>query len=465
MKTVTEPQRETRVTREVDVIVAGGGPAGIGAAVAAARQGARTLLVEQYGILGGMATAGLVLHFQRWTIGERRIIGGLAWEMARRIAAMNDRFNAPGPWNLGWEGAGIPPFDPEHLKSVADGMVGESGADVLLHTFVCGVVRSGGRVDGLLIENKSGRQALLGKVIIDATGDGDVAAQAGAPYEKGCPDDGSMQAMTMCFRVANADYAALVQHPTENGADLLVREAMLKAMEDGILPVVGGPWIVPNVRGEFRINAARQWGDCTSAEDLTRASIAGRRLVWTFFAWLRETFPEFRQAHIMDTGFQIGTRESRRILGDYVLSAEDVREAVRPPDTIAMGGHGIDIHSTTGSAAHRMDYLPGAYGIPYRCLLPRGLDNVLVAGRCISATHEALASARVMAQCMAMGEAAGTAAALAVRHGCSTRQVDMAVLRQSLTAQGAILDDGIPVAIDDRAAGVSLTVPGPERRP
>jgi len=461
MKTVREPARETPVTRDVDVIVAGGGPAGIGAAVAAARLGCRTLLVEQYGVLGGMATAGLVLHFQRWTIGGRRIIGGLAWELARRIAAMNDRFNTPGPWNSGWEGAGIPPFDPEHLKLVADSMVLESGAEVLLHTFVCGSIRSGGRVEGLLVENKSGRQALRGKIVVDATGDGDVAAEAGAPFEKGRGDDGSMQAMTMCFRVANANYAALAQHPTENGADLVVREAMLKAMAAGTLPVVGGPWIVPNVRGEFRINAARQWGDCTSAEDLTRASVEGRRLVWTFFEWLRDNFPEFRNAHIMDTGFQIGTRESRRILGDHVLGIEGVQGAVRPPDTIALGGHAIDIHSTTASAAHRMDYLPGAYGIPYRCLLPRGVDNVLVAGRCLSATHEALASARVMAQCMAMGEAAGTAAALAVRDGLSPRQVDPAALRRTLMAQGAILDEGVPVEIDARAAGVSLTVPHP----
>jgi hypothetical protein len=267
--------------------------------------------------------------------------------------------------------------------------------------------------------------------------------------------------MTMCFRVANADYGALASHPTENGADLIVREAMLKAMEAGVLPPVGGPWIVPSVRGEFRINAARQWGDCTRTEDLTRASIEGRRLVWTFFAWLRERFPEFRRAHIMDTGFQIGTRESRRILGDHVLSAEDVLSAARPPDTIALGGHAIDIHSTTASAAHRMEYLPGAYGIPYRCLLPRGLENLLVAGRCLSATHEALASARVMAQCMAMGEAAGTAAALAIRHGVTPRAVDPAALRQALLAQGAILEGGVPVAIDSRAAGVSLTVPGP----
>ncbi len=457
MKTITEPSREIPVTREVDVIVAGGGPAGIGAAVAAARLGARTLLVEQYGVLGGMATAGLVLHFQRWTIGGRRIIGGLAWELARRIAAMNDHFNPPGSWNSGWEGAGIPPFDPEHLKCVADSMVLESGAEVLLHTFICGPVLSDGGVEGLVVENKSGRQALRGKIVIDATGDGDVAARAGAPYEKGRGDDGSMQAMTMCFRVANADYEALAQHPTENGADLVVREAMLKAMAAGILPAVGGPWIVPSVRGEFRINAARQWGDCTSAEDLTRASMAGRRLVWTFFEWLRESFPEFRNAHIMDSGFQIGTRESRRILGDYVLGVEDVQSAARPPDTIALGGHAIDIHSTTASAAHRMDYLPGAYGIPYRCLLPRGVENLLVAGRCLSATHEALASARVMAQCMAMGEAAGTAAALAVRGGLSPRGVDPAALHEALLVQGAILDDGIPVEIDARAAGVSRT--------
>ncbi len=447
MKTVTEPGREIPVTAEVDAIVAGGGPAGIGAAVAAARNGARTLLVEQYGVLGGMATAGLVLHFQRWTINRRRIIGGLAWELATRVGEMNRKFNTPGPWNTGWEGAGIAPFDPEQLKYVADRMVIESGVDVLLHTFVCGVLKSGRRVDGLVVENKSGRQALMGRVVIDATGDGDVAAFAGAPFEKGSPVDGSMQAMTMCFRVANADYAVLSEHPKENGQDLVVRRAMLKAIEEGVLPVIGGPWIVPNVRGEFRINAARQWGDSTRTEDLTRASTEGRHLVWVFFEWLRDNFPEFRNSHIMDTGFQIGVRESRRVMGDYVLGVEDVLGGRKPSDTVALGAHAIDINSTTESSGHRMDYLAETYGIPYRSLLPLTLDNVLVAGRCLSATHEALASARVMAQSMAMGEAAGTAAALAVLHSCSPREVNTDELRETLRGQGAILEEGVSVEV------------------
>jgi hypothetical protein len=168
--------------------------------------------------------------------------------------------------------------------------------------------------------------------------------------------------------------------------------------------------------------------------------------VWIYFQWLRDTFPEFRDSHIVDTGFQIGTRESRRIIGDYVLTADDVRSGARPPDTIALGSHGIDIHSTQASPAHHMDYFPRAYGIPYRCLLPRGLDNVLVAGRCLSSEHEALASARVMAQAMATGEAAGTAAALGVQSGCSLRDIGIADLRQRLLAQGAILEEGVPVS-------------------
>ncbi len=445
METIHEPSRDIPVTRNVDVIVAGGGPAGIGAAVAAARNGARTLLLEQYGILGGMATAGLVLHFQRWTSNRRRIIGGITWEMAERLAEMNAHYNKIGSWNTGWEGAGIPPFDPEHLKYVSDRLVVESGAELLLHTFVCGVAKNASHVDGLIVENKSGRQAITGKVIIDATGDGDVATFAGAPYEKGNPVDGSMQAMTMCFRVAGADYAALVSHPRENGQDMVVRTAMLKAIEEGKLPVVGGPWIVPSVRGEFRVNAARQWGDCTKTEELTQATVEGRKLVWTFFEWLRDNFPEFRDANIIDTGCQIGTRESRRIMGDYVLTADDVRSGQKPYDTIALGAHAIDIHSTTGSSGHRMDYLAGSYGIPYRCLLPLGLDNVLVPGRCLSSTHEALASARVMAQCMAMGEAAGTAAALAVGQDTTLRSLDTGLLRHTLLQLGVILEEGIPV--------------------
>jgi hypothetical protein len=448
MKTIVEPERRTPVTRTVDVIVAGGGPAGIGAAAAAARGGAKTLLLEQYGILGGQATAGLVLHFQRWSIHGKRVAGGIPWEFARRITERNLRYNPPGPWNSGWEGIGIPPFDPEHLKYVADRILVESGVEILLHTFVCGVLQQDGKVNGLLVENKSGRQAFLAKIIIDATGDGDVAAFAGAPFEKGSPVDGTMQAMTMCFRVAGADYAGLSQHPMDASAqDATVRAAMLQAIERGELPALGGPWIVPSVRGEYRINAVRQWGDCTRAEDLSRAAVEGRRVVWVYFDWLKANFPEFHQAYVMDTGLQIGTRESRRILGDYVLTIEDVKSGRRPHDTIALGAHGVDIHSTHAAdpGHHRMDWLSGAYGIPYRCLLPRGLENLLVSGRCISVTHEALASTRVMTQCMELGEAAGTAAAMSVKQGVTPRQLDPQLLCQTLEAQGVLLKDGVPI--------------------
>ncbi len=227
------------------MLVAGGGPAGIGAAVAASRSGARTLLVEQYGIPGGQATAGLVLHFQRWSINGRRVAGGIPWEFAQRISERSLRYNPPGPWNNGWEGIGIPPFDPEHLKYVAERMLVESGVEILYHTFVCGTLRQDGRVIGLLVENKSGRQALLAKVVIDATGDGDVAAFAGAQFEKGDPVDGAMQAMTMCFRVANADYAALSQHPMDASAQEARCAKPCCRPSKRRTATFGGPWIVP----------------------------------------------------------------------------------------------------------------------------------------------------------------------------------------------------------------------------
>ncbi len=203
----------------------------------------------------------------------------------------------------------------------------------------------------------------------------------------------------------------------------------------------------PSVRGEYRINAVRQWGDCTRAEDLSHAALEGRRLVWVYFDWLKANFPEFEKAHIIDTGLQIGTRESRRIMGDYVLTLADVKQGWKPADTIALGAHGIDIHSTRESSPdHRMDWLSAAYGIPYRCLLPLGLENLLVSGRCISVTHEALASTRVMVQCMEIGQAAGTAAALSIRQSCTPRQLDPTLLCRTLENQGVLLQNGVPIS-------------------
>lgn len=434
-----EPARQVPVVDKVDVLVAGGGPAGLIAGIAAARNGARTLVVERYGFLGGMATNGLVGPvlgiLPLYTPG--RIVGGIPWEMLVRMAGLGGAI-------LGTEGPYIS-FDPEVMKYVADRMILEAGVRLRLHSFATAVVPGGDRVDGVILESKSGRQAVLAKVIVDATGDADLAAWAGAPVEKGRPQDGAMQPMTMYFRLGGMR-TDLLPDPRNIVVDCervmkTLRQALQAAVDAGELPIFGGPWALKTctVRDhEVGVNMVRVYGDATDVLDLTRVEMEARDHVQRFVAFLRQHSPAFRDCYLYDTAPQIGIRETRRVMGDYVLTAEDILASRRFDDGIALGGHIIDIHSLKGTSeqlVRRVD----PYQIPYRSLLPRDLTNVLVAGRPISATHEAHSSLRVMGTCMALGEAAGTAAALAARANGVPRDVDVAELLRRLRGQGAIV--------------------------
>jgi hypothetical protein len=444
MKTVHQAAREVPVLRETEVLVIGGGPAGFGAAVASARNGARALLVERYGFLGGKATAGLVRGLSGVRIGGRRVVGGIPWELVLRMEKLGGAAsNAGGP--------GVPydfPLDPEILKYMANEMVLEAGAQILLHSSAVDTIREGNVLRGVMIESKSGRHALLGKVIIDATGDGDVAARGDVPHGKGRPGDGFMQNMTLVFILGglNTDELWETWASEIDGFGTRhnrLRRLMQEARERGDLPAFGGPWVRGSVNGvrpsEMYVNVVRQWGDATSVEELTRAEIQGRRDVMAFLAFFQETVPELAECRLVQTGVQIGLRESRRIVGEYTLTRADIRAGGPFPDVIARGAHPIDIHPPTDSEDQTLDHLRRDYGIPYRCLVARGVSNLLAAGRCIWATHGALATTRVMGTCMALGQAAGTAAALAVQEGVAPRDVDVATLQGTLTAQGAII--------------------------
>lgn len=408
-----------------DVIVAGGGPGGLAAAVASARNGANTLLVERYGFLGGMATAGLVNPYMTYWAGEEQIIHGIHQEIIDRLTEL-------GAYGKGSRTA----FDPEAYKYVADRMCLEAGVRLLYHSFVTDVKKNDNYIEALEIAGKSGKRWARAKVFVDATGDADVAFMAGARCEQGREEDGLTQPCTLNFRVCNVDMQRI---PDRAERDRLYSAAKAEGRLD--CPRENVLMFFTTRDGEIHFNQTRiNRIDGTSSEDLTAAEIEGRRQAWQFLEFLRRDVPGFEKAEMLVSGPQIGIRESRRVIGDYVLTGDDVLSGRKFPDVIARGSYSIDIHSPTGSGTLIRHLKPGeSYDIPYRCLVPKGVENLLTAGRPISATHEAHSSLRIMPICLAIGQAAGTAAALSIREGVSPRTLDVSLLQATLRAQGANL--------------------------
>lgn len=421
------PAEEIAVSHEVDVLVAGGGPAGVAAAISAARSGARTLLIEQRGFLGGMGTVALVPAFCPYSDGEKAVVRGIGLELLEQMKAecepeFRERFGAELDWV---------PIDPEVLKRVYDDAVAESGAGVLLHTIASQTVMDadGRKIEGVVIVNKSGRSLIKAKTVIDATGDADLAALAGAPFHKG-GEAGELQAATMCYLLANVDRKRFLKYLDESGDTDQIHRAVQQAQADGKLPqgrdsVSGLSWVADYLVG---VNFGHVFGiDGSRAEDLTRGAVEGRKLVLRQLEFFRAYVPGFEQAHLVSTGEQIGIRETRRIVGDYVLTQEDFMNMVSFPDDIARNSYFIDIHMARSSGAMHIHHLPPgeSHGVPYRCMLPVGLDNVWVAGRAASSDRVVQGSLRVMPNCFAMGQAAGMAAAMAAGTDSQSRKVDI----------------------------------------
>lgn len=441
----TLPAEEIAVSREVDVLVAGGGPAGVAAAIAAARSGARTLLIEQRGFLGGMGTVALVPAFCPYSDGEKAVVRGIGLELLDRMKdgcepEFRERFGAELDWV---------PIDPEVLKRVYDEAVAESGAEVLLHTIASQTVmdETGRRINGVVIVNKSGRSLIRAATVIDTTGDADLAALAGAPFHKG-GESGDLQAATMCYLLANVDRKRFEQYRIESGDTDQIHQAVQQAQADGNLPqgrdsVSGLSWVADYLVG---VNFGHVFGiDGSRAEDLTRGAIEGRKLVLRQLEFFRAYVPGFEHAHLVSTGEQIGIRETRRIVGDYVLTQDDFMNMASFPDDIARNSYFIDIHMARSSGAMHIHHLPPgkSHGVPYRCLLPVGLDNVWVAGRAASSDRVVQGSLRVMPNCFAMGQAAGMAAAMAAAADGRSRSVDIPLLQRRLIEQGAWLGEAL----------------------
>lgn len=419
-----------------DVLVCGGGVAGTMAAVAAARHGARVVLAERYGFLGGNATAGAVAQFNSWqTAGGRRVVAGLAAEVVERLR----RYGAAGEHHAFEMSNGHRmdrvEYAPEVLKLVLDDMVVEAGVQPLLHTSLLDARREGRRVQELRLLTKGGLLALRPRVLVDTSGDMDALRQAGAAF-LGLEAGEALQPATMMFRFGPIDFERLEALAAPDIAALAQRGFAEGHLARAALHFSRDPF---STDGWF--NISRLAVDATDPAALGAAEIEGRRQAWRAAAFLRGCVPGCAQGRLVAFGTQVGVRETRRMAGDHVLNEEELRRPAPFADAIAAGAYPIDIHPAAGGGLHYEPLSPDhAYQIPYRSLLPAALDNALAAGRGVSATHGALAAIRVMTISMAVGQAAGTAAAMAaLDHGGAVRQVPVAALRERLLQAGACL--------------------------
>lgn len=444
---VREPSRAVPVYAECDVVVLGGGPAGIAAAAAAARAGCSVLLIERYGFLGGMGTAAGVTSFCGFyanVYGEhRQVVFGIGQELLERMARLGG-LNRPH-LSLGRRIL-AQAYDTSVYKIAADELVLSSGSEILFHGLGAGVVMGAdATVDALLVETKSGRVAVRGRVFVDCSGDGDLAAWAGAPYEKG-KGPGELLYPTTMFRVNGVD-------PERAGR---AWERIPALMEQAAREGRRFPRKAPIVRAqrnpmEWRVNFTQIRNpdgspvDGTDARQLSDAEVQGRRQVWEVFEFLRDWVPGFEKSYIVDIPPQVGIRETRRVMGEYQLTEEDILNCVEFPDAVGVNGWPVEDH-VLGTVEIRWprEGSRGFNQLPYRMLVPKKVDNLLVAGRCASMTHGGQSAARVSGPCFVMGEAAGTAAALAVERGVRPRDLPVGELQRKLEANGVFLGYGPP---------------------
>ncbi|MBI3375194.1 MAG: FAD-dependent oxidoreductase [Betaproteobacteria bacterium] len=458
----------TPLERHYDVVIVGAGSSGVAAAVAAARNGANTLLVDAGPGVGGELLSGIPL-LGCLNLRNQWVVGGVVRELLDECATMGGYIGPVSDFRT----LNVVSFDPEIMKLAVVKLLQRHGVHVLLYTFAEETVVHDGMLTGLYVRNKMGRTLITAKVFIDCSGDGDIAVSAGAPFESGDAATGSFQAMTMVFRMVGVETPALLEfiasqpdsfgikdHPVfgmtqsqcvaaliEQGqpkcAVLATGPLLRGAIESGAIYPISAVAIAPvsTARREVSINATRIANlDATNTEQLSAALPALFDQVAVCMKFLTSQVPGFVHAEFSGVAPRIGIRETRRVLGDYVLTGDDVLQARKHPEGIARGGHEIDVHGAGTGHDRRIIGGGGSYDIPFGALIPRGLDNVLLAGRCLSSTREGQSSARVMGTCMAMGQAAGTAAALVAGGDAATvRTLPVGQLRAKLIEQGAVL--------------------------
>lgn len=446
--------RQTKV-----VIVVGGGPAGLVAAIASARNGADTLLIESSGCLGGVATSGLLSVWGPFDNGDRnldwerdkRIEKGLPLTKAMKVGTriikgipdeiLNNLIKLKGAIDYGY---GFIPVNPETLKYVAEKMVLESGAKILYYTQIVDVIREKHRIKAVVSANKSGLQKHYGDIFIDTTGDGDLSAFAGVPFKKGRSKDGRMQGVTMVFRLGGVEFSG--RFFTERKEIEKCNYKFKQAHKEGKLSNpygVGCIGSIPAMAGVVAVNTQHTHDiDGTRAEDLTKSTIQGRKDIREIADFFKKNLKGFENSYLLDTAPMVGIRETRCIVGEYILTKKDILTSRKFKDSIGKNAYNLDIHLPDENLEANQDIFlkPGtSYDIPYRCLIPEKIENLLVAGRCISATHEAQSSVRIMPCCMVTGEAAGIAASLSLEKKTFPKNLDISLLQENLLKDGVTI--------------------------
>ena len=440
-KTIQEAAAEVKVCQEADVVVVGGGPGGHSAAIAAARSGARTVLVERYGHLGGMATGGIVIQIPHMSDGtEEQQIVGLCQEWLDRLDAVGGCLH-PKIEEIGSSDKRLVSYwrrfmgnvsngrikqtawvDPELLKCVLNNMVEESEVKLFLHSWGTRAIVDKGKVQGIIFESKSGRQAILGKVIIDGTGDGDLLPSAGAEFDATLDPKSRSSMLALVFRLGNCDYQKLCDfRETEPEKYQELMKELTRVAGTRLLPL-------PSPRNDVLwVNNWIPNLNCMNVEDLTRLEVEMRKIMLRGHDFMKKNIPTFENSFIMDTASQTGTRGGRRLIGEYVVTRDDLQAGKEYDDAIAL----IPRFDQLGDTAHIQ--------LPYRCLVPTKIEGLLVAGRSFSSDMQANNMVNLIPHCIAMGQAAGTAAALAIRNNVNVRDVNIRGLQDSLTRQNVPL--------------------------
>jgi hypothetical protein len=445
-KNYREPAGDVKVCYEADVVVVGGGPGGHSAAMAAARNGAKVVLLERYGHLGGMASGGIVIQIPHMSDGGKEpIIAGLCLEWLERLDAIEGGTLRPKMKDLGSSDPKLVKYwsrfmgniingkikhtawvDPELLKCVLNDMVEDAKIKLYLHSWGTRAITEKGKVKGVIFESKSGRQAVFGDIIIDGTGDGDLLPSAGAEFDAYLDSTSRSSMLALVFRLGNCDYQKYCdfrEQQPEKSQQLLMKE----------MPAYAGTRLLPLPTPRNDVMWVNNWIpnlNCMNVEDLTTLEVQMRKMMRKGVEFLKKNVPTFENCFILDTASQTGTRGARRLVGEYVITKDDFAASTKFDDTIAvfprMGPPGAD-------------EAPKRVYIPYRSLVPAKIEGLLVAGRSFSSDYFANNMANLIPHCIAMGQAAGTAAALAIKQGVSPRKVDYKTLQKKLAAQGVPL--------------------------
>lgn len=426
-------QKQVKIADSYDAVICGGGPAGWVAAVSAARAGIKTALIERYGFLGGTATGGFVVPISGFFLNEKRVVGGIAWEFVERLQK-EDAAQVEMP--MGHVSVNL-----EYYKLIAQQMVEESGVHLYTNSYLTDCIKENGKITYVVIESKNGAEAIGGKCFIDATGDGDLCFKAGVPMlEK----SGSLQPLSLCFVLNGADVTTellnkCIRHNVRHNSNVRIRERFNELTESRNVPVFGGPWFNVLLKGNsLAVNMTRTDANAVDRESYTAAEARLRRDMFDLVALLKEEFPEFEDCEIVCSGINSGVRETRCIKGKYTLTADDILGGRSFECNVAHCAHPVDIHSSNDSGQKLIFLEKDAY-VPYETMVSENFDNIIAAGRCVSAEEVPYASIRVQGTVMSIGEAAGVAAAVCCETGKPVHSLPKTLLTEAFDKRKFVL--------------------------